>query len=77
MTPLRFGIAASVLWALAAFVLAAGTAHLTTMADRVALMLVGVLPPAVLWFWWRAPSETMSETIHRIRDNRQASGRRD
>ena len=61
-------IALIVAWVLSAIVVLIGSAQVTSMSHRLALVVFGVLPPLVLWFWWNDPSQTMSESIHQVRD---------
>ena len=68
MTLLNMKIAIAAVWVLSAIMVISGSAHLTSMTDRLALAMFGILPPLAMWFWWKDPSQTMSERIHEVRD---------
>jgi hypothetical protein len=63
----------SAVWVLAAIVVLIGSAHVTSMTDRLALTVFSALPPLAMWFWWNDPSQTMSESIHGVRDEWRAT----
>ena len=55
-------------WTLSAVVVAGGTAHVTSLAGWLALVVFGGLPALGLWLWANDPADTMSASVHRIRD---------
>jgi hypothetical protein len=61
-------MALAAMWLCSAIFVVLGSAHFTSMVDRVALTVFGLLPPLVLWFWWNEPVPSMSERIHEARD---------
>lgn len=61
------------LWVISAITVLVGSAHATSMADRVALTIFGIFPPVAVWFWWNQPSQTLSESIHQVRDEGRAT----
>ncbi len=61
-------IALTAVWMLAAMMILVGSVHLTSMIDRIGLAIFGVLPPLALLYWWNEPVQTLSESIHRVRD---------
>ena len=68
MTLLNIKIALAAVWVLSAIVVVIGSAHLTSVTNRLALAMFGIVPPLVMWFWWNDPTQTMSERIHQARD---------
>jgi hypothetical protein len=68
MTLRNIKIAVAAVWVLSAIVVLMGSAHLTSVTNRLALAMFGILPPLVMWFWWHDPTQTMSERIHQVRD---------
>lgn len=75
MTLQQIKLTLAVIWVLAAVMALAGTAHITSITDRIALGIFGLLPPLAMWFWWHDPSQTMSESIHKVRDSERAPRR--
>jgi hypothetical protein len=61
-------IALATVWMLSVFIAAIAFADVTSMANRLALAMVGVLPALAMWFWWHDPAQTLSESIHGVRD---------
>ena len=64
----EIAVAIVAVWALSAATVAVGSAHVTSLADGLALALFGALPALGIWFWLNDPSETMHESRHRIRE---------
>jgi len=62
----------AVVWVLLVVAIMVGSGHLTSMSDRLTLGLLAVVPPVVMWFWWKDPVRTMSQEIHEARDERPA-----
>jgi HAMP domain-containing protein len=72
MTVLNIKIALALVWVLSAITVLMGSAHLTSTTNRVALAMFGILPPLAMWFWWNDPTQSLSESIHQVRDERIA-----
>jgi hypothetical protein len=51
------------------------TAQVTSNIDRMAMAIVGIMPPLALWFWWNEPAQTMSESIHAVRNEGRSARR--
>jgi hypothetical protein len=66
-------IALAAVWVLSAVMVLISSAHVTSMTDRLAVAIFGVLPPLAMWFWWNDPSQTMSQSIHQVRDEERAT----
>jgi hypothetical protein len=60
-------IALAAVWVLSAIVVIS-SGQVTSMTDRLPVAIFGMLPLLAMWFWWNDPSQTMSESIHRARD---------
>jgi len=69
----RIKTAIAAVWVLSAIVLLIGSAHVTSTTDRMVLTLFGILPPLAMWFFWNDPSQTLSESIHVVRDEGRAT----
>jgi hypothetical protein len=59
--------ALAAVWVLSAIVVIS-SGQVTSMTDRLPVAIFGMLPLLAMWFWWNDPSQTMSESIHRVRD---------
>jgi hypothetical protein len=75
MTFQQIKIALAAVWLLSAIMVLINAAHVTSTTDRLALTIFGALPPLAMWFWWNDPTQTMSESIHRARDEGRAARR--
>lgn len=56
-------------WIVLAVVLVAAMGYLRSPSDVVMLAVLALAPPTAMWFWWNDPAETMSESIHAVREN--------
>jgi hypothetical protein len=59
----------TVAWVFAALGIMLGPDHLTRI-DRLTLVILAVVPPVAMWFWWNEPSRTMSGNIQEVRNER-------
>jgi ABC-type nickel/cobalt efflux system permease component RcnA len=60
-------------WVFAVIVVFIGSAHATSTSDRLLLVAFALLPPVAMWLWWQDPSQTLSESIHGVRDEKPAT----
>ena len=49
-------------------ILAAMFANLKSTSSWAVLALIAAIPPTVLWIFWNAPAQSMSESIQRAKD---------
>ena len=56
-------------WVLAAIGIMAGPDHLT-LIDRLTLVVLAVVPPVAMWFWWTEP---IRKNIHDMRNEQPAT----
>lgn len=68
-------LALAALWGAAAVIAIVGRLDATSMSNLFALAVFATLPPLAIWFWWSAPAQTLSESIHEARDGDEAPRR--
>ena len=49
-------------------IVAALAANLTSTSSWAVLAVIAAIPPTVLWVFWNAPAQSMSESIQRAKD---------
>jgi hypothetical protein len=69
MTPPFMRVPATVFWMVGVFAFFVLAARRASMPDGVAMAVLAILPPILLWFWWHDPEPTMSQRIHDVRDS--------
>jgi hypothetical protein len=67
-------IAIATVWALTILIALIAFANGMSMTNRLALVALGVLPPVAMWLWWHDPVQTLSESIHGVRDEGRGGG---
>lgn len=55
-------------WMVLAVVSVAALGYLRSPSDILMLGALALAPPAAMWFWWNDPAETLSESIHAVRE---------
>jgi hypothetical protein len=61
-------IVLATVWVLSVIAVLMAFADVMSTTNRFALAMLGVLPPVAMWLWWHEPSQTISESIHGVRD---------
>jgi hypothetical protein len=76
MKPQYVKLVLAAVWMLLVVAVVAALGYLRSPSDVLMLAVLALAPPAAVWFWWQDPAETLSESIHAVRENdtRKATG---